>query len=179
MILGVAALLTHGAGCRAELGLVAIWCAAWAGTTLPDIDLMLGLAHRNVLTHSLIPALPALASARWRPVGIGLLWGMGLHLAADTYPNGMRGLATVKVPGSGSIGAAASYGWLAANALTGLVGGAWLAARSLRDLGVRPILMVATAAGLIALGAAYLLRTDGGWWALAALCALTWLALRR
>lgn len=178
LFLGLAALLTHAAERRPALALPAIPVAVLSGTTLPDLDLMLGFAHRSLLTHGLIPALPFLATARWRPVGVGLLLGLGLHLSADTFPNAMRGLATVKVPWFGSIGAAWSYAWLGASALTGLVGGGWLLGRLLRDRGVGPVPGLAMATGLILLGGAYLLHTDGGWWALAALGVLAWWAFR-
>ena len=177
--LAIAALLVLAAERRVVLTLVAIPFAILAGTTLPDLDLLLGLSHRNLLTHSLLPALPLLPHPRWRPVAIGLLIGLGLHLSADTFPNAMRGLATVKVPGAGSIGAAASYVWLATNAVAGLIGGGWLLGRFLREQDMSPVSGLVMTAGLILLGGGYLLRTDGGWWALAALAALAWYALRR
>lgn len=62
------------------------------GLTLPDVDLALGLGHRSGLTHSMAPALLALARARWRHAGCGLAGGTGLHLAADCFPNAMTAM---------------------------------------------------------------------------------------
>ena len=88
---------------------LAVVLAAWAGTTLPDIDQFLPLDHRSALTHSLLPA--ALAW-RWRAAAAGLALGLGLHLSADLFPNAMQGFATVKLPFAGSIGWEASIcGW--------------------------------------------------------------------
>jgi hypothetical protein len=179
MFLALAALLVHAAERQAALVLLAVPFAVLSGTTLPDLDLTIGLAHRSLLTHGLLPALPLLASARWRPVGIGLLIGLGLHLAADSFPNAMRGLATVKLPWSGSIGATWSYAWLGTNAVAGLVAGGWLLATYLRERGIGPVSGLLVAIGVAALGGAYLLRTDGGWWALAVMAALAWWAVRK
>ena len=117
-----------------------------------------GLGHRSGLTHSVVPALVALGHARWRHAGCGLAGGTGLHLAADCFPNAMIGYATVKLPFAGSIGAAASYGWLAVNAVLALA----LAAVALRRLH-HPIAAAGVAVAAGALGIAYLWRTDGGW----------------
>ncbi len=158
LFLAIAALLTHAGERRAELALLAIPFAALAGTTLPDLDMTLGLGHRSGLTHSLLPVAVALARPGWRPVAIGLALGVGLHLSADLFPNAMRGYATVKLPGEGSIGARASYVWLAANAAGCLgIGGVLLAHFASRG---RALLVVAAVA---VLGVAYLWATDGGW----------------
>lgn len=141
------------------------------GLTFPDVDLTLGLGHRNGLTHSVAPALVALGRVRWRHAGCGLAGGTGLHLAADCFPNAMTGYATVKLPLAGSIGAAASYGWLAINAALALA----LAAVALRRLH-HPIAAASVAAAAAVVGVSYLWRTDGGWpvLVLAALAGALW-----
>lgn len=150
----------------------ALLAAAWAATTLPDLDLPLGLGHRSGLTHSVLPAL-ACWRRRWWALGAGLALGLGLHLSADVFPNAMRGYATVKLPGAGSIGPNASYLWLASNAVLALVAGAWLTFRL-----QRPKLATALLGAVALLGLAYLFRTDGGWWALGVFAGLGWLAAR-
>lgn len=162
LFLALAALLTHAAARRHELALLAIVFAALAGTTLPDLDAALGLGHRSGLTHSLLPAAIALARPGWRPVAIGLALGVGLHLSADLFPNAMRGYATIKLPGEGSIGGRASYLWLLANAGAALALGGWLLARFTDRL--RAAL---TLAAVAVVGVGYLWATDGGWPALA------------
>lgn len=144
---------------------LAILAAAWAGTTLPDLDLSLDLGHRSGLTHSILPAAAACWRRRWWAVAAGLALGIGLHLSADLFPNGMRGFATVKLPGPegfrGSIGAQASYVWFAVNAALALLAGVWLVGA------VTPPKIAAAVLGATALmGVLYLYRTDGGWWAL-------------
>ena len=147
--------------------------AAWAMTRLPDLDLMLGLGHRSGLTHSVFPVGVACARRRWWPLAAGLALGLGLHLSADMFPNAMRGYATIKLPGLGSIGADASYLWLAVNAAAALLLGAWLLGRVLP-----PKAALAVLGAIALLGIAYLLATDGGWWALAMFGGSGWLALR-
>lgn len=161
LFLFVAALLTHAAERRAELALLAIPFAALAGTTLPDLDLALDLGHRSGLTHSVLPLVVALARRGWRPVGIGLALGIGLHLSADVFPNAMRGFATVKLPGVGSIGARYSYLWLAGNALAALTAGTVLLTSYTTRIRVALVLVVV---GVLGIG--YLYATDGGWPAL-------------
>lgn len=153
--------------------MAAVVAAAWAGTTLPDLDQALGLGHRSALLHSVLPVALAAIDRRTWPVAAGLGLGIGLHLAADLFPNGMRGYATIKLPLMGSIGAGASYGWIAVNAGLTLAAGAWL----LGQVVARQMAM-ATLVAVGVLGVAYLLRTDGGWWALAMFAGLGWLALR-
>lgn len=152
----------------------AVVAAAWAGTTFPDLDQLLPLGHRSALTHGVLPVLAlAACDRRMWPVAAGLGLGIGLHLAADLFPNGMRGYATIKLPLLGSIGAGASYLWIAANAGLCLAGGAWLLGRVAAPRVAGPTLV---AVGVF--GIAYLLRTDGGWWALLLFAGLGWLALR-
>jgi len=151
----------------------AVIAAAVAGTTLPDLDASLGLKHRSALLHSVIPMAVALADRRTWPVAAGLGLGIGLHMAADLFPNGMRGYATIKLPLWGSIGAWPSYLWIAASAAANLAGGAVLLGRVADRATAR-----ATLAAVAVMGLAYLLRTDGGWWALMLFAGLGWLALR-
>jgi len=152
----------------------AVVLAAWAATTLPDLDMALGLGHRSGLTHSVLPAGLACLSRKGRAVAAGLALGIGLHLSADLFPNAMRGFATVKLPLAGSIGAEASYLWFAVNGLAALVAGAWLLGR-VTGPKLAPIVL-----GLVAiLGIAYLCSTDGGWWALAMFGGTGWLALQK
>lgn len=151
----------------------AVIAAAIAGTTLPDLDAALGLRHRSALLHGVLPMAVALLDRRTWPVAAGLGLGIGLHLAADLFPNGMRGFATIKLPLYGSIGARNSYLWIAANAAACLAGGAWVLGR----LATRQT-AAAVLAAIGAIGIVYLLRTDGGWWALMLFAGLGWLALR-
>lgn len=152
---------------------VAVVMAGIAGTTLPDLDLLLPIGHRSALTHSLLPIALALFAAHWRPVAAGLAIGIGLHLAADSFPNAMRGYATVKLPGVGSIGATASYVWLGVQAVVASVAGAVLLAASL------PLRAAMVAAAVLAMiGIAYLFATDGGWPVLTIYAAFGWLAVR-
>lgn len=152
---------------------LAIIAAAWAGTTLPDLDLAFGLGHRSGMTHSVLPVLVACWRRRWWTVAAGLALGIGLHLSADLFPNAMRGFATVKLPGAGSIGAEASYWWFAVNATVALVAGTAL---TLRRTPPHTALLVLLATAVM--GLTYLYRTDGGWSALTAFAAMSWLAVR-
>ncbi|MFD1033343.1 hypothetical protein ACFQ15_01575 [Sphingomonas hankookensis] len=152
---------------------VAVVTAGIAGTTLPDLDLLLPIGHRSALTHSLLPIVLALFATRWRPVAAGLAIGIGLHLAADSFPNAMRGYATVKLPVTGSIGATASYAWLGVQAVVASVTGAAMLAASL------PLRIAMVAAAILTMiGIAYLFATDGGWPALAIYAGFGWLAVR-
>ncbi len=170
----VAAIAVADRSGRPWVQAVAVVLAGIAGTTLPDLDLLLPIGHRSGVTHSLLPIALALFATRWRPVMAGLAIGIGLHLAADSFPNAMRGYATVKLPGMGSVGATASYGWLGIQAAMASVGGAVLLAASL------PLrIAMVTATLLVAIGIAYLFATDGGWPALAIYAAFGWLAVRR
>lgn len=151
----------------------AVVAAAWSGTTLPDLDLPLGLGHRSALLHSVLPVALAASDRRSWPLAAGLGLGIGLHLSADLFPRGMQGYATVKLPLLGSIGAGASYLWIAANAALALAGGALLLGQV-----APPRLAAWTLATVGAMGVAYLLRTDGGWWALALFAGLGWWVMR-
>lgn len=159
---------------RSWAALVAVPLAALAGTTLPDLDLTLGLGHRSGLTHGLLPVALACLRPGWRPVAAGLALGIGLHLSADVFPNGMRGFATVKLPGAGSIGAAGSYAWLALNALALLAIGAALLFR-LTSARVATLVLLVVAV----IGVGYLYATDGGWPALLVFTSAGWTLLRR
>ena len=141
---------------------LAVIVAAWLGTTLPDVDLGLGLGHRSGVTHSVLPIAACAWRRRWRAVAAGLALGIALHLAADCFPNAMRGFARVKLPGLGSLDAEKSYGWLFVNAMLALAAGAGLV------VATHPPRLAAVAFAAVAvLGVAYLFRTDGGWWVLA------------
>lgn len=157
-----------------QAGVAAVILAAVAGLTLPDIDAAIGLGHRSGLTHSMLPALPALFRRHWHPLAAGLAIGLGLHLAADAFPNAMTGYATVKLPFAGGIGATASYAWLGLNAAAATAIGV---DRILAQFGrTTAIVLLAT---LLIVGIGYLLRTDGGWPVLALGALAGWLILRR
>lgn len=142
----------------------------FVGLDLPDLDQHLPfLGHRSALTHSVLAA--ALLWRRWPAFAGGLAFGIGVHLLADLFPNAMTGYATVKLPLLGSIGPLATYLWLGLNAWAALV----LAAVALARLPGLFSLGAAAVAATVAL--AYLFRTDGGWWALLLIAALT-LAVR-
>lgn len=153
----------------ADIGLTRPWVlaaavvvAAWLGTTLPDCDLSLGLGHRSGLTHSVLPVAACAWRVRWRAVAAGLALGIALHLAADLFPNAMRGFALVKLPGVGALDVGESYGWLFANAALALLAGVALV------VATHPPRLALAAFGAVAVvGVAYLFRTDGGWWVLA------------
>lgn len=145
------------------------------GLTFPDVDRPLGLGHRSGLTHSVLP-LAAFAVARWRQAVAGLAGGLGVHLAADCFPRAMTGYATIKLPVAGSIGAAASYGWLAVNAALALA----LCALALRRLH-HPLAAAGVAAGAAVCGLGYLWRDPGGWpvLGLVTLSAAAWWRVRQ
>ena len=156
------------------MALPALLLCVIAGLTLPDIDQSLPLDHRSAVTHSIAPALLALAR-RWAwPVAGGLAFGLGLHLSADVFPNAMIGFATVKLPFAGSIGPDASYFWLAGNALAAMAIGGWL----LREAVAARLLRVATLAVIALIGTSYLISVDGGWPALAIFFVAGWAAFR-
>lgn len=146
------------------------------GLTFPDIDLLLGLGHRNGLTHSVLPVAGAFAIARWRHAACGLAGGVSVHLSADCFPRAMVGYATVKLPFEGSIGAAGSYAWLAINAALAL----GLAAMALRR-SHHPVAAIGVMVGAAAVGVRYLWHDPGGWpvLALVALGGLAWWRWRR
>ncbi len=159
---------------RAAVAASAILLFTSIGLTLPDVDQPLPLDHRSALTHSILPAAAALVRRWARPIAAGLGFGIGLHLAADVFPNAMIGYATVKLPIVGSIGPGFSYGWLAANAIACTALGAWLLRREIAHLTVRWLLLAAV--GLT--GLIYLLTTDGGWAALAVCACVAWASYR-
>ena len=152
----------------------AVPVAALAGTTLPDLDLALGLGHRSGLTHSVLPVILLAGRPRWWPVAAGLALGIGLHLSADVFPNEMRGFATVKLPGLGSIGRGGSWAWLGGNALAALAIGTLLLRRI-----AGPRMTAAVLAVVAAVGVAYLFVTDGGWPALLVYGGTGWALVRR
>ena len=176
-ILGLVLLRLKAASDRTRLllAVAAILLCTWAGLTLPDIDQPLPFDHRSAVTHSILPAL-ALTIRRWmRPVAAGLALGIGLHLAADVFPNAMTGYAMVKLPFAGSIGGDLSYAWLAANAIACTWLGGRLLGGEVPDRLVRQLLFAA----VVLLGLSYLLVTDGGWPALALYGGAGWLAFHR
>jgi hypothetical protein len=165
--------LTPGVGLT--LAAAALLLGLVSGLTFPDVDQPLPLDHRSAVTHSAAPAL-VLMLRRWCwPLAAGLALGIGFHLAADVFPNAMVGFATVKLPFGGSIGASASYAWLAANALACMAIGGLLLRGQFADLLHRRLLVGATAVA----GMLYLVRVDGGWPALGLLLVAGWLALGR
>jgi hypothetical protein len=143
------------------------------GLTLPDVDMALWLGHRSAVTHSVLLPGVLLARRRWWPGACGFGGGLGLHLAAEFFPNRMIGFATVKLPLVGALSAAGSYWWLGVNALACLGLAAWVL-RRLHAGGAA--VLVAGAAGVA--GVAYLWRTDGGWPVLAIVAVLVWGAWR-
>ena len=152
----------------------AVPVAALAGTTLPDLDMTLGLGHRSGLTHSVLPVILLASRRHWRPVAAGLALGIGLHLSADVFPNAMRGFATVKLPGMGSIGRGGSWAWLVTNAIAALAIGTVLLRR------IATVRMTAVILAIVAvIGTAYLFATDGGWPALLIYGGTGWALLRR
>lgn len=151
----------------------AVVLGAWAMTRLPDIDLMLGIGHRSGFTHSVLPAALVALRRRWWALAAGLALGLGLHLAADLFPNGMRGYATIKLPVLKSIGALPSYLWFAINAGAALLLGGWLLRRVLE-----PAVALVVLGAIAMLALTYLFTTDGGWWALAMFGGTGWAALR-
>lgn len=173
LFLLVAVVLAFTGGGVAWVLIATVVVAAAAGTRLPDLDKPLGLRHRSALSHGILPVGIALLDRRTWPVAAGLGLGIGLHLAADLFPRTMRGFATIKLPLWGSIGAVASYLWIAANAIGSLAAGALV----LGQVADRQVAGGALAAVGV-LGIAYLVTADGGWWALLMFAGLGWLALR-
>ncbi|TVV76344.1 hypothetical protein [Sphingomonas solaris] len=171
LLLAVSLALSGGNG--AWITVASVIAAGAAGLRLPDIDAPLGLDHRSALTHCILPLLIALLDRRTWPVAAGLGFGIGFHLAADLFPASMRGYATIKLPLWGSIGVLPSYLWIAANAAANLTGGVLLLDR----IATRRTAIVVLVA-IAVLGAAYLLRTPGGWYAFVMLAGLGWLILR-
>jgi hypothetical protein len=174
LFLLAAAILVALGGRWPVLRPMAVPVAALAGTTLPDLDLALGLGHRSGLTHSILPVMLLAGRPRWWPVAAGVALGIGLHLSADVFPNAMRGFATVKLPGVGSIGRGGSWGWLAGNALAALAIGAVLLRRI-----ATPWVTAAVLAIVAVVGVAYLFVTDGGWPALLVYGGTGWAIVRR
>ena len=158
--------------------LLVLACFA-VGIALPDLDFVLPfVTHRSGLTHSILPALALLSLHPLRgKIACGVALGIGVHLAADSFPNAMTGYATVKLPFAGSIGRTWSYVWLGANALAALVMGGVLALRVLpKPWGFA--ILVAIALGSVV----YLATTDGGWPVLAIMALIgggTWQRRRR
>lgn len=147
--------------------------SATAGTLLPDLDTPLRLRHRSAILHSILPLLVATLDPRTWPVAAGLGFGIGLHLAADLFPNRMSGFATIKMPLLGSIGPVLSYLWIATNAIANLVGGLILLGHVAEG---QPMLVAMATVGIM--GTVYLIRTDGGWCALGLFGLIGWFAFR-
>lgn len=146
---------------RVRLGLLLLATFA-VGLGVPDLDFLTPFGHRSALTHSVLPGLLVLAHRDGRRLLPGLMLGIGVHLSADSFPNAMTGYATIKLPFDGALSPTWSYVWLGANALGALIWGTATASRLLP----RPVtitLFATIAAGSVV----YLLRTDGGWPALA------------
>lgn len=171
LLLAVVLAFTGGVGPWVVMGTVVV--ATAAGTSLPDLDTPLKLRHRSAMLHSILPMLVAFQDRRTWPVAAGLGFGIGLHMAADLFPSKMRGFATIKLPLWGSIGPGLSYVWIAANAAANLVGAMMILSR----IADRQMMM-GVLVGVGVLGIAYLMRTDGGWCALAMFAVIGWLALR-
>jgi hypothetical protein len=171
LLLAVVLAFAGGSGPWIMIGTIVL--AAAAGTRLPDLDTPLRLRHRSALTHGILPLAVALLDHRTWPVAAGLGFGIGFHLAADLFPSTMRGYATIKLPLWGSIGVVPSYLWIAVHAAANLIGGIIM----LERIATQRVVAGALAATSV-LGAAYLLRAQGGWPALAILALLGWLMTR-
>ena len=171
LLLAVILAFAGGGGPWTMVATVAL--ATASGTTFPDLDSPLRLQHRSAVVHSVLPLYIAMLDPRTWPVAAGLGFGIGFHLAADLFPTTMRGYATIKMPLLGAIGVLPSYLWIAVHAGANLVGGVLI----LERIGTRPATTCALAAAGV-LGAAYLMRTQGGLYALALLTGLGWLMLR-
>lgn len=174
VLLALAALRLAPPAALPLLAAPALIVCIFAGLTLPDVDQPLPLDHRSALTHSIAPAL-ALTAIRWaRAAAAGLSLGLGLHLAADVFPNAMIGYATVAVPFASRLDAQGSYVWLVANAAAcGLVG-LWLLHRTIARSWTKAAVML----GAALIGLWYLPSVDGGLPALLLLVAAGWLGLR-
>jgi hypothetical protein len=171
LLLAVILAFTGGDGPWVMIATVVL--ATAAGTRLPDLDTPLRLGHRSALVHGILPLLVALLDPRTWAVAAGLGFGVGLHLAADLFPRTMRGFATIKLPLWGSIGVFPSYLWIAANAAANMIGGFVV----LERIAARQVVAGALA-GVGVLGTAYLMRTQGGWCALATMLLIGWLLVR-
>jgi hypothetical protein len=171
LLLAVILAFTGGEGPWVVIATVVL--ATAAGTRLPDLDAPLRLGHRSALVHGLLPFLVALLDPRTGAVAAGLGFGVGLHLAADLFPRTMRGFATIKLPLWGSIGVFPSYLWIATHAAANIVGGFVM----LERIAARQVATGALA-GVGVLGTAYLIRTDGGWGAMALMLLIGWLIFR-
>ncbi|CAM3300691.1 MULTISPECIES: hypothetical protein [Sphingomonas] len=173
LFLLLAVILAFAGGSGPWIMIATVAAATAAGTRLPDLDTPLHLQHRSALIHSVLPFYVAMLDLRTWPVAAGLGFGIGFHLAADLFPTTMRGFATIKMPLLGSIGVFASYLWIAVHAAANLVGALIVLERIAADR------VAACALGVTAvLGAGYLLRAQGGLYALAAIAGLGWLFLR-
>ncbi|WP_343528396.1 hypothetical protein [Sphingomonas sp.] len=171
LLLAVVLAFTGGGGPWAMIATITL--AAAAGTTLPDLDTPLRLPHRNALIHSALPLYVALLDPRTWPVAAGLGFGIGFHLAADLFPGTMRGFATIKFPLLGSIGVFPSYLWIAVHAAANLIGAFII----LEQIAPHPV-VASTLAATGVLGTAYLLRAQGGIYALTVMTGLGWLLFR-
>ena len=174
ILLALAALRLAKPPLAAYLAAPALFACAYAGLTFPDIDQPLPLDHRSALTHGIAPAL-ALTAWPWaRAAAAGLSFGVGLHLAADIFPNAMTGYATVAVPFAGRLDAGGSYLWLIANAAACAALGLWLLVRALPHAAMRAAALL----GVALIGLSYLPSVDGGWPALLILLCAGWLGVR-
>jgi len=107
--------------------LIVLVATALAGLVLPDFDLALLGVHRLGWSHSVLPVLLAAALTRSPAATAGLALGIAAHLAADLFPEAMRGYALIKLWPVLTLGPLGSYLWLAAN----LAACAWAADRAL------------------------------------------------
>jgi hypothetical protein len=150
------------------------WSSPSRGSPSPTSTSRSRSTYRSALTHSALP----LALAFWRfarPAAAGLAIGIGVHLAADLFPERMTDYALVKVPFGGALDSSASYLWLFANAAlcTGL--GALLLRPTVAHRRAQAVLLGAT----LLLAAWYLIVREGSLLALLLYALLAWLTLRR
>ncbi|WP_230481779.1 hypothetical protein [Sphingomonas sp. Leaf21] len=173
LFLLLAVILAFAGGGGPWMLIATVAAATAAGTRLPDLDTPLQLQHRSALVHSVLPFYVATLDPRTWPVAAGLGFGIGFHLAADMFPGTMRGFATIKLPIWGSIGVLPSYLWIAINAAANLAGAfillEWIAADRVAACAL---------AAIGVLGASYLLRAQGGLYALAVIAGIGWFLVR-
>lgn len=106
---------------RKAIALVALFCGAALGLSLPDTDhVFFFLRHRSMVTHSVL--FPFLAyyfsrdSKYWVRMGAtGLALAITVHLCFDLFPADWRGYALLYIPFGGALPGTMSWLWLFGN----------------------------------------------------------------